>query len=211
MKGSASVPRKGPVPAGVVSLRQRRQYGAETQVGSRKTPLPGMRNAWFQSKSKFPPSRYVPPVVPSVRARVEEKPEVTPSRATPFATPRGVMLSQSERQSLLCGHARRGRRGCEGTRRIHRFQPTPDHFRDPELLAAAGGRAFFAAGDGVHGQEVWESDGTPEGTRMVADLAPGGFSSMPQDSSFAVANGFLFFSADDGKTGLEPWALRLAP
>ena len=70
---------------------------------------------------------------------------------------------------------------------------------------------FFAATDGLHGRELWESDGTTEGTRTVVDLAPGGFSSMPAYSNFGVANGVLFFAADDGKTGLEPWALRLEP
>jgi len=99
----------------------------------------------------------------------------------------------------------------EGTRRLHRFQPNPDIFSEPAILAGAGDRVIFAASDGVHGWEPWESDGTLEGTRMVADLAPGGFSSMPADSRFAVANGFLFFAADDSKTGLEPWGLPLEP
>ncbi|WP_375760761.1 HYR domain-containing protein [Corallococcus exercitus] len=31
---------------------------------------------------------------------------------------------------------------------------------------------FFPADDGFHGQEVWRTDGTPEGTRMVADVTP---------------------------------------
>ncbi len=76
-------------------------------------------------------------------------------------------------------------------------------------MAAAGNRIFFSADDGEHGQELWESDGTPGGTRMVWDLNPGGFSSNP--SSLAVSGNYLFFSADDGETGVEPWALRLEP
>ncbi|HEY4597709.1 MAG TPA: hypothetical protein VIJ02_15020, partial [Thermoanaerobaculia bacterium] len=67
--------------------------------------------------------------------------------------------------------------------------------------------------------ELWESDGTPEGTRRLTDIAPGGFASFrffegyeySSPPSFAVANGFLFFGADDGVTGIEPWVLPLAP
>lgn len=35
---------------------------------------------------------------------------------------------------------------------------------------AVGGRLFFAADDCVHGNELWVSDGTQAGTRLVADL-----------------------------------------
>jgi large repetitive protein len=70
---------------------------------------------------------------------------------------------------------------------------------------------FFAASDGVHGRELWESDGTSEGTRMVADLAPGGYAAIPAPSTLVVANGYLFLAADDGKTGPEPWTLPLTP
>jgi ELWxxDGT repeat protein len=36
-----------------------------------------------------------------------------------------------------------------------------------------GGKLFFTAGDGVHGRELWTSDGTEAGTVLVKDIKPG--------------------------------------
>ena len=42
-----------------------------------------------------------------------------------------------------------------------------------------GYKAFFAASDATHGEELWVTDGTKEGTRMVADIQTGEGSSSP--------------------------------
>src|SRR5262249_40433792 len=39
--------------------------------------------------------------------------------------------------------------------------------------ARVGGHLFFPGRDAAHGTELWESDGTPAGTRLVADLESG--------------------------------------
>ncbi len=70
-------------------------------------------------------------------------------------------------------------------------------------LAALGSTLFFASHDGVHGVELWATDGTAGGTRLVADLRPGLDSSAPRN--FLVASGLLFFVADDGVHGAELW------
>ena len=43
----------------------------------------------------------------------------------------------------------------------------------PSFLTKVGDRLFFNADDGVHGQELWVSDGTEEGTYMVSYLMNG--------------------------------------
>jgi ELWxxDGT repeat protein len=70
-------------------------------------------------------------------------------------------------------------------------------------LTPRGDHLFFAADDGVHGRELWVSDGTAAGTRMVRDIRPGPRASHPQ--ALRVVDGLLAFAADDGVHGLEPW------
>jgi ELWxxDGT repeat protein len=67
------------------------------------------------------------------------------------------------------------------------------------------GRVIYAADDGVHGRELWISDGTPAGTRMLQDLRPGPESSNPDD--FTMVGPLVYFTADDGQTGRELWVL----
>lgn len=69
-------------------------------------------------------------------------------------------------------------------------------YGDPPNLTRLGGLLFVTANDGVHGGELWRSDGTESGTFMVKDIHPG-----PDWSSLfriVVAGGRLFFSAYDG-------------
>jgi MYXO-CTERM domain-containing protein len=69
------------------------------------------------------------------------------------------------------------------------------------------GLALFTATDGLHGLELWMTDGTPEGTVQVVDLLPGEGSSEP--GNFLRMGEQLFFSAMDAQAGNEPHLLAL--
>jgi ELWxxDGT repeat protein len=42
-----------------------------------------------------------------------------------------------------------------------------------DLYEASDGVVYFSAPDGVHGHELWRTDGTPSGTWLVSDIYPG--------------------------------------
>lgn len=61
-----------------------------------------------------------------------------------------------------------------------------------EELTPIGSQLFFAASDAAHGSELWVSDGTTGGTRLVKDIVPGPGGSAPY-SLQAVGGRLLFF------------------
>ena len=74
-------------------------------------------------------------------------------------------------------------------------------------LTNVNGTLFFTASDGIHGSELWKSDGTSAGKVMVKNIHPG----TGQDGAAASPrylvniNGTLYFSANDGIHGEELW------
>jgi ELWxxDGT repeat protein len=74
---------------------------------------------------------------------------------------------------------------------------------------AVNGILYFAANDGVHGNELWQSNGIPAGTGLVADINPGMGSSSPVP--LASLGGQLVLVADDGIHGEQLMEAILQP
>ena len=72
-----------------------------------------------------------------------------------------------------------------------------------ESLTNVNGTLFFVASDGIHGRELWKSDGTAAGTVMVKDIYPGAEESYPQD--LVNEGGVLYFTAHSPLSGRELW------
>jgi trimeric autotransporter adhesin len=96
-----------------------------------------------------------------------------------------------------------------GTRLIKTIDPRSPRVTGLSLidLTRVGSSLFFEGDDPVHGYELWKSNGTRAGTRMVVDINPG---SDPHDdssypSSLTNVAGTLLFGADDGIHGRELW------
>ncbi|HEY6714189.1 MAG TPA: ELWxxDGT repeat protein [Rubrobacter sp.] len=70
---------------------------------------------------------------------------------------------------------------------------------------AAGRRIYFTAIDGKHGLELWKSDGTRKGTKLVRSINPSSAREAADISNLVALRKRLYFSANDGKHGVELW------
>jgi ELWxxDGT repeat protein len=77
---------------------------------------------------------------------------------------------------------------------------TPIQF---STLVALNGITLGTVDDGVHGQELWRTDGTPAGTVLVKDIAPGPLS--PGIAHLTIMGGVVYFIANDLTNGIQLW------
>jgi ELWxxDGT repeat protein len=79
----------------------------------------------------------------------------------------------------------------------------------PRSFTSVGERMFFAADNLLSGTEVWVTDGTDAGTRVVKDIAAGEFDAFrfraDSPNPFWKVNDRVFFAADDRVHGNELW------
>ncbi len=74
----------------------------------------------------------------------------------------------------------------------------------PTYFTALNDKFYFGANDGVHGQQLWQTDGTAAGTTMVTDIvSPSGASFDP--SYMTAFDGGLYFNATTQSSGDELW------
>ena len=66
-----------------------------------------------------------------------------------------------------------------------------------------GDYMLFVADSGSTGRELWITDGTTAGTRLLKDINPGATGSNPQ--KFYSMGDVVYFRADNGITGSELW------
>lgn len=79
---------------------------------------------------------------------------------------------------------------------------------NPDNFCISNGKLFFTATTAAAGTELWVTDGTTAGTKMVLDIDPGGTSAFDNSNhlpGFVDYNGKLYFSAFSASTGYELW------
>ncbi|HZI67814.1 MAG TPA: ELWxxDGT repeat protein, partial [Thermoanaerobaculia bacterium] len=78
----------------------------------------------------------------------------------------------------------------------------PDQFGSVvDRFVTAGSHLYFPAQDRANGNELWKSDGTPDGTVLVSDISPGG---SADPSELTELDGTVYFAASS-TSGRELW------
>src|SRR5262249_53219625 len=93
-----------------------------------------------------------------------------------------------------------------GTHLVADIQPGSQG-SNPKNLLSMNGILYFTANDGADGRELWQTDGTADGTVLIQDINPGRGSAFHtfHNPWLTAVNGQLCFSADDRVSGRELW------
>ncbi len=96
------------------------------------------------------------------------------------------------------------------TRPLFRYNEDDNESIGSNLKAiSANGKLYYYFTTPEYGREIWVSDGTIQGTKMLYDIKTGKNGSNPRVKIEMVGNNLLF-SADDGINGQELWKIPLS-
>lgn len=77
------------------------------------------------------------------------------------------------------------------------------------FMAELDGKLYFTANDGIHGPELWVTDGTEEGTNLVIDITEGNESGAPCNYcgpyNLTVLDDKLYFTTTNEEYGHQLW------
>jgi ELWxxDGT repeat protein len=97
--------------------------------------------------------------------------------------------------------------GAAGTlKRLLALTPS-NYYANFSWITVVNNQLFFVADDGVHGPELWRSNGTPEGTIMLKDIIPQTLANIATayPGPLFEFGDLLYFGANDGVRGQELW------
>ncbi len=83
---------------------------------------------------------------------------------------------------------------------------------DPRDFAVLGDKLYFSAYTAANGRELWVSDGTSEGTRLLVDVQSGPNDGVYYSSynslerNLTTVGNKIFFAGTNGQSGVELWA-----
>ena len=77
-------------------------------------------------------------------------------------------------------------------------------FSQPSKFTYFKGDLYFTADDGLHGRELWVTDGSIGGTRMLLNINTK-YQAGSDPDNLIIYDDKLFFTADDGSNGIELW------
>lgn len=80
-----------------------------------------------------------------------------------------------------------------------------DNLRNYYMSKATASKLYFTVTEEKTGAEVWETDGTIEGTKLIADVWKGTFSSFPEN--LIVIGDFVYCFATTPSTGKQLWRI----
>jgi ELWxxDGT repeat protein len=93
-----------------------------------------------------------------------------------------------------------------GTRLVKDIDPGPTSSNPmpfESLAVAFDGHLYFTATNGITGYELWKSDGTAPGTRLLKETLPGPSDGLPVD--YIKVGSTIFFTAQTPHKGRELW------